>query len=71
MHGLTSIVVEQHPALALSLSVDALVLERGCVSYFGPSKTLQDSPQMLSSLLGVSTRAKANAGRMPLEEAAT
>jgi branched-chain amino acid transport system ATP-binding protein len=73
-HGLTSIIVEQHPALALGLSMNALVLERGCVSYFGASKTLLDSPQMLTSLLGVGREARSharrNAGQSAVEEAA-
>ncbi len=52
-HGLASIVVEQHPVLALSMTHHAIVLERGTVVHSGPSEELADDPGTLDRLLGV------------------
>ncbi len=52
--GLASIVVEQHPVLALSMTHRAIVLERGVVVHAGSSRELADDHEHLDSLLGVS-----------------
>ena len=51
--GLASIVVEQHPVLALEMTHQAIVLERGTVVHAGPSAALVDQPALLERLLGV------------------
>ena len=51
--GLASIVVEQHPVLALSMTDQAIVLERGCIVYEGGSASLAADTALLDSLLGV------------------
>ncbi len=51
--GLSSIVVEQHPVLALQMTHQAIVLERGTVVHTGPSAELEANAQLLESLLGV------------------
>ena len=51
--GLAAIVVEQHPVLALAMTDQAIVLERGTVVHAGPSAVLADDPALLESLLGV------------------
>jgi len=51
--GLASIVVEQHPVLALEMTHQAIVLERGTVVHAGPSAALVDEPALLERLLGV------------------
>ncbi|MES2533987.1 MAG: ABC transporter ATP-binding protein, partial [Pseudomonadota bacterium] len=51
--GLASIVVEQHPVLALEMTHQAIVLERGTVVHAGPSAGLADDPALLDGLLGV------------------
>jgi len=51
--GLTAIIVEQHPVLALSMSQHAIVLERGVVSYAGSSAELAADAERLDQLLGV------------------
>jgi branched-chain amino acid transport system ATP-binding protein len=45
------ILVEQHAKLALEVTERALVLNRGRVSYAGPSKELLTDPQRLTSLV--------------------
>ena len=52
--GMTVIVVEQHAKLALSLTRQAMVLERGRVVHRSPSETLLDDPQTLHRLVAVS-----------------
>jgi len=54
--GLTAIIVEQHPVLALSMSQHAIVLERGVVSYAGASAELAADAERLDQLLGVGQR---------------
>ncbi|MDX3906050.1 MAG: ABC transporter ATP-binding protein [Pigmentiphaga sp.] len=54
--GLTAIIVEQHPVLALSMSQHAIVLERGVVSYAGSSAELAADTERLDQLLGVGRR---------------
>jgi branched-chain amino acid transport system ATP-binding protein len=51
--GLASIVVEQHPVLALEMTHQAIVLERGTVVHAGPSAALASDAALLDRLLGV------------------
>ncbi len=51
--GLASIVVEQHPVLALQMTHQAIVLERGMVVHAGPSHALAADGALLERLLGV------------------
>ncbi len=51
--GLASIVVEQHPVLALEMTHQAIVLERGTVVHAGPSAALAQDAALLEGLLGV------------------
>jgi branched-chain amino acid transport system ATP-binding protein len=51
--GLASIVVEQHPVLALEMTHQAIVLERGTVVHAGPSSALAANSPLLERLLGV------------------
>jgi branched-chain amino acid transport system ATP-binding protein len=51
--GLASIVVEQHPVLALEMTHRAIVLERGTVVHAGPSAGLAADKGLLEGLLGV------------------
>ncbi len=51
--GLPSIVVEQHPVLALSMTDQAVVLERGTVVHSASSAELAADTERLSHLLGV------------------
>jgi branched-chain amino acid transport system ATP-binding protein len=57
--GLTTLIVEQHPVLALSMSQDVIVLERGTVTYSGSSAALAANDDLLNQLLGVAMRAPA------------
>ncbi len=54
--GLTAIIVEQHPVLALSMSKHVIVLERGTVSHTGGSAELANDAEKLNQLLGVAAR---------------
>ena len=49
--SLTVVLVEQHAKLALEVTQDALVLNRGRVSYRGTSAELLADPQRLTSLI--------------------
>ncbi|MDM0120613.1 ABC transporter ATP-binding protein [Variovorax arabinosiphilus] len=51
--GLASIVVEQHPVLALEMTHQAIVLERGTVVHAGTSAALAADAVLLDGLLGV------------------
>ena len=51
--GLPSIVVEQHPVLALEMTHQAIVLERGTVVHAGASHELARDRVLLDGLLGV------------------
>jgi branched-chain amino acid transport system ATP-binding protein len=51
--GLASIVVEQHPVLALEMTHKAIVLERGTVVHMGDSEALATDVALLGGLLGV------------------
>ena len=50
-HSLAIILVEQHAKLALQVTQAALVLNRGRISYSGPSAELLADPQRLTSLV--------------------
>jgi branched-chain amino acid transport system ATP-binding protein len=50
-HSLAIILVEQHAKLALQVTENAMVLNRGRVSHFGPSAELLADPQRLTSLV--------------------
>ncbi|WP_394790386.1 ABC transporter ATP-binding protein [Rhodoferax sp.] len=52
--GLSAIIVEQHPQAILAISDTAAVLDRGTVVYTGTAKSLQEQPELLNKLLGVS-----------------
>jgi branched-chain amino acid transport system ATP-binding protein len=49
--SLAVILVEQHAKLALQVTQSAMVLNRGRVSYFGPSAELLADPQRLTALI--------------------
>jgi branched-chain amino acid transport system ATP-binding protein len=49
--SLTVVLVEQHAKLALEVTQDALVLNRGRVSYLGTSAELLADPQRLTNLI--------------------
>jgi branched-chain amino acid transport system ATP-binding protein len=49
--SLTVILVEQHAKLALGVTASAIVLNRGRVSYAGPSAELAADPQRLAALV--------------------
>jgi branched-chain amino acid transport system ATP-binding protein len=51
--GLTSIVVEQHPVLALEMTHQAIVLEHGSIVHAGASEALIGDAALLSRLLGI------------------
>jgi branched-chain amino acid transport system ATP-binding protein len=51
--GLSAIVVEQHPALVLGVTDDAVVLDRGTIAYRASSVDLLDDPTPLDAWLGV------------------
>lgn len=51
--GLSVIVVEQHARLALELTRQAVVLERGRVVHASDSASLLASPETLNRLIGV------------------
>ena len=51
--GLSAIVVEQHPALVLSITDEAIVLDRGGIAHRNDSATLLASPSLLEPWLGV------------------
>jgi branched-chain amino acid transport system ATP-binding protein len=53
--GLTTIIVEQHPALALSMTTTAIVLERGRIVHSGSSTQLAASAHLLEKFLAVGT----------------
>jgi branched-chain amino acid transport system ATP-binding protein len=51
--GTAFVLVEQHAELALSLTENALVLERGRIAHRGPSRALLDDPAALERLVGL------------------
>ncbi len=54
--GLALLLVEQHARLALELTANALVLDRGAIVFAGISRELLDAPDRLGSLMGVAER---------------
>jgi branched-chain amino acid transport system ATP-binding protein len=54
--GLAVILVEQHARIALSLTDNAVILDRGRVVHRGESAALLDSPDTLHTLLIGDTR---------------
>ena len=61
--GLAVILVEQHVALALSLTDTALILERGRIAHAGSSQALLADRDTLDRLVGL--RVESGAGRSP------
>ncbi|HEY4069323.1 MAG TPA: ABC transporter ATP-binding protein [Burkholderiaceae bacterium] len=57
--GLTAVVVEQHPAVALSMSSRALILEQGRPVHEAASADLEGDDATLDRYLGVGTEAAA------------
>jgi branched-chain amino acid transport system ATP-binding protein len=53
---LALLLVEQHAQLALELSRNAIVLDRGAIVFTGPSRELLDAPERLNTLMGVAGR---------------
>ncbi len=60
--GLPSIVVEQHPVLALAMTQQVIVLERGTVVHAGTSAELARNVSLLEHLLGVAMTAGTRQG---------
>jgi len=54
---LTVVLVEQHAKIALEVTHSALVLNRGRIAYFGPSRALLADRAALEAHLGVTDRA--------------
>lgn len=52
--GMAMLLVEQHARLALSLSDEVLVLDRGRIVHHGPSAQLASDPEAQQRLLGIS-----------------
>ncbi len=51
--GMSAIIIEQKARKILPLTDEAVVLDRGAVTYRGTSQALLDDPQRLDSLLSV------------------
>ena len=51
--GLTSIIVEQHPILAFSMTRNAAILERGAIVHAAPCAVLAQDQATLGRLLGI------------------
>lgn len=49
------VLVEQHAELALELTENAIVLDRGKIKWQGPSQDLLDDPALLAQLIGLDT----------------
>lgn len=58
--GLASIVLEQHPVLALEMTHQVIVLERGTVVHASPSDTLAADQSLLDKFLGVGIEEQAD-----------
>ena len=52
--GLSAIIVEQHPQAILAISHRAVVLDHGTVVHASDAEALQQQPELLDRLLGVS-----------------
>ena len=55
LHGVATILVEQHTAIALSLTQDAVIIERGRIVHRAPSAALARDPDMAERVLGLGT----------------
>jgi branched-chain amino acid transport system ATP-binding protein len=53
---LALLLVEQHARLALELTTQAIVLDRGAVVFSGPSRALLEAPDRLDALLSPAER---------------
>ena len=53
--GLSAIVVEQHPAMVLAITDEAIVLDRGGIVLRAASEALLDDPAPLEPWLGVAS----------------
>jgi branched-chain amino acid transport system ATP-binding protein len=56
---LALLLVEQHAQLALELSRNAIILDRGAIVFAGTSRELLDAPETLNTLMGVAGRQSA------------
>ena len=65
--GLSAVVVEQHPVVALSMATQALVLEQGVAVHRASSAALRADPATLERYLGV----EAEAGATPSPQTRT
>jgi branched-chain amino acid transport system ATP-binding protein len=54
--GLALLLVEQHARLALELTRNAIVLDRGAIVFAGASRELLDRPERLDALMGLAGR---------------
>jgi branched-chain amino acid transport system ATP-binding protein len=63
---LALLLVEQHAQLALELTQNAIVLDRGAIVFSGTSRELLDSPLQLAGLMGVGGRRKPESRHTPL-----
>ncbi|MBV8650702.1 MAG: ABC transporter ATP-binding protein [Alphaproteobacteria bacterium] len=52
--ALAILLVEQHASRALDFAESTIVLDRGKITYDGPSATLRAAPERLAALIGVS-----------------
>jgi branched-chain amino acid transport system ATP-binding protein len=57
VEGMAMILVEQHAEIALSLTREALVIERGRVAHAGPSAALRSNEALLERYVGVQATA--------------
>ena len=55
-HSLAFVLVEQHARLALGVTRQAIVLDRGAIVHAGPSASLLGAPEQLGALMGVAGR---------------
>ncbi len=53
IHGTAAILVEQHVEIALSLTEDAIVIERGAIAHRGGSRDLPSDIETLERLVGL------------------
>jgi len=56
---LALLLVEQHAQLALELSRNTIILDRGAIVFAGTSRELLDAPETLNTLMGVAGRQSA------------
>jgi branched-chain amino acid transport system ATP-binding protein len=58
LQGMATILVEQHVEIALALTDEALVVERGRIAHRGPSRALAEDETLLERYLGVRAEAQ-------------